>query len=79
MALLKVENLTKAFGGVTAISKLHFNVPDSQVYSVIGPNGAGKTRAALASKMWRSSANAPTRWPRWVYRAPFRTCRCFSI
>jgi branched-chain amino acid transport system ATP-binding protein len=43
MALLKVDNLTKSFGGVTAISKLHFDVPESQVYSVIGPNGAGKT------------------------------------
>ena len=43
MALLEVNDLTKAFGGVTAIADLHFEVPGDQVYSVIGPNGAGKT------------------------------------
>ncbi len=43
MALLEVKDLTKAFGGVTAIADLHFKVPENKVYSVIGPNGAGKT------------------------------------
>ncbi|MES9897402.1 MAG: ABC transporter ATP-binding protein [Sedimenticola sp.] len=43
MALLEVSDLTKSFGGVTAIADLHFEVPESRVYSVIGPNGAGKT------------------------------------
>ncbi len=43
MALLEVAGLEKAFGGVTAIAGLHFEVPKDVVYSVIGPNGAGKT------------------------------------
>ncbi len=43
MALLEVGQLTKSFGGVTAIADLEFQVPEGQVYSVIGPNGAGKT------------------------------------
>ncbi len=43
MNLLEVEGLEKSFGGVTAISDLHFEVPPGLVYSVIGPNGAGKT------------------------------------
>ena len=43
MALLEVKELTKSFGGVTAIADLHFEVPEGRVYSVIGPNGAGKT------------------------------------
>ncbi len=43
MALLEVTGLEKAFGGVTAIAGLHFEVPEGVVYSVIGPNGAGKT------------------------------------
>ncbi|MES9884102.1 MAG: ABC transporter ATP-binding protein [Sedimenticola sp.] len=43
MALLKVKDLSKSFGGVTAIADLRFEVPESRVYSVIGPNGAGKT------------------------------------
>ncbi|HHH40073.1 MAG TPA: ABC transporter ATP-binding protein [Sedimenticola sp.] len=43
MALLEVGELSKSFGGVTAIADLHFEVPEGLVYSVIGPNGAGKT------------------------------------
>jgi len=43
MALLTVVNLEKSFGGISAISDLSFEVPESIVFSVIGPNGAGKT------------------------------------
>ncbi|MBF0470677.1 MAG: ABC transporter ATP-binding protein [Gammaproteobacteria bacterium] len=43
MALLEVRGLSKAFGGVTAISNLSFRVDSGVVYAVIGPNGAGKT------------------------------------
>ena len=43
MALLEVQELSKSFGGVTAIADLHFEVPEGLVYAVIGPNGAGKT------------------------------------
>ncbi|MBU3759631.1 MAG: ABC transporter ATP-binding protein [Candidatus Omnitrophica bacterium] len=41
--LLRVENLTKRFGGVTAIDDVSFNVSHGRVLSLIGPNGAGKT------------------------------------
>jgi branched-chain amino acid transport system ATP-binding protein len=43
VALLRIDAISKSFGGVTAIADLSFEVPESQVYSVIGPNGAGKT------------------------------------
>ena len=41
--ILKVENLTKQFGGVTANSDVSFEVKEKEIYAVIGPNGAGKT------------------------------------
>lgn len=41
--LLKVEAVTKRFGGVTAVEKVSFTVQRGQIVSVIGPNGAGKT------------------------------------
>ena len=43
MALLEVENLSIAFGGVKAVQNVSFAVETGIVYSVIGPNGAGKT------------------------------------
>ena len=43
MALLEVENLSIAFGGVKAVQGVSFRVEPGIIYSVIGPNGAGKT------------------------------------
>lgn len=42
-SLLRVEGLTKRFGGVEAVSGVSFHVGRSEIYSLIGPNGAGKT------------------------------------
>lgn len=41
--LLRVENVTKRFGGVTALGGVSFTVDDRKIVSLIGPNGAGKT------------------------------------
>ena len=41
--MLKVENLYKSFGGVTATSDVSINFPTESLSAVIGPNGAGKT------------------------------------
>ena len=43
MALLKVESLTKSFGGVVAVDAVTFSVFAGQIKAIIGPNGAGKT------------------------------------
>ncbi len=43
MALLEIENLSLAFGGLRAISELNIEVNDGEIVSVIGPNGAGKS------------------------------------
>jgi branched-chain amino acid transport system ATP-binding protein len=43
MHLLEVENLTKRFGGLSAVKNLNFHVDEGEVVGLIGPNGAGKT------------------------------------
>jgi branched-chain amino acid transport system ATP-binding protein len=43
MAILTVNNLTKRFGGLTAIDHLNFAIEEGQIYGLIGPNGAGKS------------------------------------
>jgi len=42
-ALLRVESLSREFGGVLAIENLSFTVAKGDIHSIIGPNGAGKT------------------------------------
>jgi len=42
-ALLEVRNVTKSFGGLTAVSDVSFDVAQGSVVGLIGPNGAGKT------------------------------------
>ncbi|MDB5958753.1 MAG: livG [Massilia sp.] len=41
--MLKIEHLSKSFGGVHAVQDVSFNVREGAIHSVIGPNGAGKT------------------------------------
>lgn len=41
--LLEVKNLTKNFGGLTAVNNVSFTLDKGQVFSVIGPNGSGKS------------------------------------
>jgi branched-chain amino acid transport system ATP-binding protein len=43
LSLLQVENLTKLFGGLSAVQGLNFSLHSGEVLSLIGPNGAGKT------------------------------------
>lgn len=43
MALLKVDNLTKQFGGLTAVNGVSFKIEENEIMGLIGPNGAGKT------------------------------------
>jgi len=41
--VLVATNVTKQFGGLTAVDNVDFSVPEKGIVSLIGPNGAGKT------------------------------------
>ena len=41
--MLKIEGLTKIFGGLTALQGVSFSIAAGEITGIIGPNGAGKT------------------------------------
>lgn len=43
MALLKIENITKRFGGLVAVNNLSLEIKPEELIAIAGPNGSGKT------------------------------------
>lgn len=41
--LIETENLTKKFGGFTAVDSLDLKIKENEIFGFLGPNGAGKT------------------------------------
>ena len=41
--LLSCRSVSKAFGGIQALSDIGFSIHEGEIYGLIGPNGAGKT------------------------------------
>jgi branched-chain amino acid transport system ATP-binding protein len=80
MSLLRVDGLSKKFGGVNAVEDLTFEIRPGAVYSIIGPNGAGKTTLLnLLTGVYRPSPGRhPTSMRAGALRALSRTCRCSS-
>lgn len=57
MSMLEIKNVTKQFGGLTALDNVSFQINEGEIRGLIGPNGAGK------STMFKNIAGfyAPTR------------------
>src|SRR5437773_7646237 len=55
MPFLSVSDVSKQFGGVTAVDHVSFAVDRGQVVGFLGPNGAGKTTTDRKSTRLNSS------------------------
>ena len=42
-AIVRITNLTKQYGSLTAVDNVSFEIKESEIVSLLGPNGAGKT------------------------------------
>jgi len=70
-ALVRIEGITKAFGGLVALDQLDMDIRPGTIHSLIGPNGAGKTTLVnTLSGFYRPDAGdirfagrAITNWP----------------
>src|SRR6266536_1302113 len=40
---IRTNNLTRTFGGLTAVHSLNLEIPRGEVFGLVGPDGAGKT------------------------------------
>ena len=56
MIVLETQNVTKQFGGLTAVNEVSMKINQGDVVGLIGPNGAGKTTFINAI----SGLNPPT-------------------
>lgn len=43
MALIQLENITKSFAGIHALTDVHFDLNGGEVHALVGENGAGKS------------------------------------
>lgn len=43
LPVLRVDSVSKSFGGIQALTEISFSVPAGAIHAIIGPNGAGKT------------------------------------
>ena len=69
MAILTIENISKNYGAVKALSDVSFNVPEKTVFGILGPNGSGKTtllgivmdilKATRGSYTWMGEKSTP--------------------
>jgi ABC-2 type transport system ATP-binding protein len=63
MQIIRVEELTKKFGDITAVDGISFEVEENTIFGFLGPNGAGKTTTIsilctlLAPSSGRASLN----------------------
>ncbi|MBD2716928.1 ABC transporter ATP-binding protein [Microvirga sp. STR05] len=62
MPILELENLSKTYGGTTALKGLTLQVEPGSVYGLLGPNGSGKTTTlGIALGVLRASSGT-VRW-----------------
>jgi ABC-type branched-subunit amino acid transport system ATPase component len=47
MPFLETKNLTKQFGGITAVQDLEMRIDDGEIVGLIGPNGAERQRSSI--------------------------------
>jgi ABC-type branched-subunit amino acid transport system ATPase component/ABC-type branched-subunit amino acid transport system permease subunit len=75
--LLKVENLSRAFGGLKAVSEVSFSIAEGEILGIIGPNGAGKTTLfnVLNGVLAADEGAAQLAGQRMLGRKTFEVCR----
>jgi branched-chain amino acid transport system ATP-binding protein len=69
--LLAVDDLTIRFGGIVALDRVSFDVPEGSILGLIGPNGAGKTTFFnIITRIYRADSGDVRFRGRTLWRTP---------
>lgn len=78
--MIKADNLTKRFQGVTAVDHIHAEIQDGTVFGLIGTNGAGKsTFLRMAAGILKPDEGTITLDGESVFEDTRVKARCFYI
>lgn len=78
--MLEIKNITKKFGGKTALENLSFTIPDGTVFGLIGSNGSGKsTLLRIISGVYKPDGGSVEIDGESTYENPFAKEKCFFI
>lgn len=78
--MIKADNLTKRFQGVTAVDHIHAEIQDGTVFGLIGTNGAGKsTFLRMAAGILKPDEGTITLDGEAVFEDTRVKARCFYI
>ena len=78
--MIKADNLTKRFQGVTAVDHIHAEIQDGTVFGLIGTNGAGKsTFLRMAAGILKPDEGTITLDGESVFEDIWVKARCFYI
>jgi branched-chain amino acid transport system ATP-binding protein len=75
--LLSVRDLTKRFGGFTAVQKVSFDLAEGEILGLIGPNGSGKSTTfnLIAGALAPTAGSIRLRGEEIGGRVPSKVCR----
>jgi ABC-2 type transport system ATP-binding protein len=77
---LELDDLSKSFGSVAAVSHVTLTVPGGSFYGLVGPNGAGKTTTLdIATGLLRPDSGAVTVFGHNVWRDPVTAKSLFGV
>ena len=60
---IQVDQVSKSYGNLQALSKVSIEVPEGEFFGLLGPNGAGKTTLiSILAGLTRADSGLPRSW-----------------
>jgi ABC-2 type transport system ATP-binding protein len=78
--MIRTENLTKIYGGLTAVKDLNLDIAQGEFFAFLGPNGAGKTTTIkLLTGLLKPTSGRALICGHDIHSDPVEARRCISF